>query len=117
MIAGFKNSNHTGCRMANQYNREWSDEELAAAVDAYLEMLRHQKDGRPYNKAEINRSLREPGSPLQGRTKASIEYRMQNISAVLADEKLPIVEGYAPAANVGENIRTRILSLLKKRLS
>jgi len=101
--------------MTNKYNREWSDEELAAAVEAYLTMLECQQNGQPFNKAEINRALREPGSPLAGRTKSSVEFRMQNISAVLADEKQLTVNGYAPAANVGDNIRSRILKLVKAR--
>lgn len=101
--------------MANKYNREWTDTELTAAVDAYLEMLRSEENSQPYNKAEINRCLREPGAALEGRTKASVEYRMQNISAVLRGEKMPIVKGYAPAANVGDHIRTRVLRILKER--
>jgi 5-methylcytosine-specific restriction protein A len=100
--------------MPNKFNRDWTDAELEAAVGAYVEMLRCQKQGRPYNKAEINRRLRETGAPLEGRTKASIEYRMQNISDVLQEEGSQFVLGYAPASNVGDRIRRRILQLLKK---
>jgi 5-methylcytosine-specific restriction protein A len=101
--------------MPNKFNREWSDTELAAAVDAYLDMLRYEQNGKPFNKAEINRALRESGAALEGRTKASVEYRMQNISAVLKSEKLTTVKGYAPASNVGDHIRVRLLRILKER--
>lgn len=101
--------------MAIKFNRIWSDAELEAALDAYIEMLGSEREGRPFNKAEINRSLREPGSPLEGRTKASIEYRMQNISAVLKEADLPIVKGYAPAANVGNGTSSRIWTIWQQR--
>jgi 5-methylcytosine-specific restriction enzyme A len=94
--------------MANTFKRDWSDKELEAAVDAYIEMLEYEKGGKPYSKTEINKALREKGEPLEGRTKSSVEYRMQNISAVLMDAGLPVVKGYAPAANVGEGIRAKI---------
>ena len=99
-----------------KYNSGWTDAELTAAIDAYLTMLRCEKNGEPYNKAEINRSLRESGALLEGRTKASIEYRMQNISAVLKEEKLPFVKGYAPAANVGDQMRARISKIYSGRI-
>ena len=66
---------------------DWTDSELHAAVAAYLQMLRFELNATPYIKAEINRNLRE--GPLSSRTAASIEFRMQNISATLYDLKLP----------------------------
>jgi 5-methylcytosine-specific restriction enzyme A len=91
---------------------KWSDAELLAAINAYVQMLNAETNGADYNKAEINRALRARGQPLSHRTKASIEYRMQNISAVLKSEGREFVPGYAPAKNVGEGIRARIKSLL-----
>jgi|ERR1043166_1913035 5-methylcytosine-specific restriction protein A len=101
--------------MPATHENDWSDDELQAAVDAYLEMLRCEKKGHPYNKAEINRSLRTAGGGIEGRTKGSVEYRMQNISAVLQSEDLDWVKGYKPAANVGETVRARIWKMLQKR--
>ncbi len=65
----------------DEEKKEWTDAELAASVAAYIEMLEHERAGEEYNKAEFNRSLRE--GILKNRTKASVELRMQNISAVL----------------------------------
>ena len=96
-------------------NDDWSDKELLAAIDAYLEMLRLEKTGRPFNKAEINRNLRTPGGGLERRSKGSVEYRMQNISAVLHAEGLDFVGGYKPAKNVGEAVWQRIWKSLRSR--
>ena len=37
----------------------WTDDELRAAVDAYFSMLKQEKEGHKYNKAAMNRELRE----------------------------------------------------------
>lgn len=99
-------------KMAEQ-SSEWSDIELESAVDAYLWMLNEETNGRPYNKAEVNRQLRE--GVLQDRSRASIEYRMQNISAALEELCLPRIGGYLPAKNIGNNVKDRIRAVLAKK--
>ncbi len=89
---------------------EWSDAELHKAVKTYLWMRRQESDGIPYSKADVNRSLRE--GPLRSRSKSSVEYRMQNISAVLEELCLPRIQGYVPAKNLGDGIRNRIRRFL-----
>lgn len=64
-------------------NENWSDDELLAAIKIYFKMLAHEKAGEDYNKAEFNRLLRE--GTLVNRTENAVEFRMQNISAVLAE--------------------------------
>lgn len=91
---------------------DWSDIELAAATAAYLAMLRDELEGRPYVKAAVNRQLRE--GPLGKRTRASIEFRMQNISATLAGLGRPFIAGYLPAKNVGNSVKARILASLEQ---
>lgn len=91
---------------------DWTDSELHAAVAAYLQMLRFELNATPYKKAEVNRNLRE--GPLSCRTAASIEFRMQNISATLYDLKLPHIAGYLPARNVGSRVKKRIEVVLKR---
>jgi hypothetical protein len=88
---------------------EWSEEEFAAAVGAYLDMLEEHANGRPINRAEVRRQLRD--GPLSARSDSSIEYRMQNISAVMELLGRPILPGYLPARNVGAR-GTRIISAL-----
>lgn len=89
----------------------WSDEELAAAIHAYLGMLRAQVIGEPFTKSAINQKLRE--TSLSSRNKSSVEMRMQNISAVLHGLGRPWVKGYAPLVNMGAPTKERIISILK----
>lgn len=88
----------------------WTDEELRAAVGAYLEMLRLELDGTSYVKKQINEGLR--AGALSGRSASAVEYRMQNISQVLDELGLPWISGYRPAGNVGTEMRPRIESLV-----
>lgn len=89
----------------------WSDAELTSAVQAYLAMLDAELRGEPYSKSHFNQQLRE--GPLSGRTKASIEFRMQNISAALYELKVPRIAGYLPAKNIGTSIKERLISILR----
>jgi hypothetical protein len=59
-------------------------------------MLRLEADGLAYNKSEHNEMLRKQ---LNGRSKASVELKHQNISAVLAGLGLPFIQGYKPRGN------------------
>ena len=83
-------------------NSDWSDAEIQAAVDAYLSMLSREQSGQTVNKAHENRVLRE--GALAGRTKGSVEFRMQNISTVLEELGRKRIVGYKPAKNVGANV-------------
>ena len=75
--------------------RNWTDEELDLIVADYFAMLRDEAIGSPYNKAEHNRLLQRNID----RSKGSIEFKHQNISAVLLKLGLPRIVGYLPAAN------------------
>lgn len=94
-----------------QGSQAWSDAELTSVVQTYLQMLRLELSGEPYSKAEINRQLRE--GPLATRTKASVEFRMQNISAALYELKMPWIAGYLPARNIGSAVKEKMIALLK----
>jgi hypothetical protein len=58
----------------------WSDEEVSLLVADYFDMLQMDLLGQNYNKAEHNRLLRER---LTARSKSSVEFKHQNVSAVL----------------------------------
>lgn len=90
----------------------WSDLELEACLRAYLEMLGNEIAGQPVNKAEINRLLR--AGPLYARSKGSVEFRMQNISAFMQVRGEPYVAGYKPRANVGSAVLERLDALYGK---
>lgn len=90
-------------------SEDWSDDELAGAVNAYNSMVRFNAEQKPYSKREIYRKLAEQF----GRTEKAFEYRMQNISAVLQELGEPWLQGLKPASNVGTNVRERLIALLK----
>jgi len=73
----------------------WTDEENDALVADYFAMLADDFAGRPYNKAANNRSLQT----RIGRSRGAIEYKHQNVSAVLLGLGLDWLEGYKPALN------------------
>jgi hypothetical protein len=87
---------------------EWTNEELSAAVEAYLQMLVLEQRGEKYNKASIQRMLLS--GPIAGRTTA--EQRMQNISHVLQLMEQPWIAGYKPLANVGANTVDRLRRII-----
>src|ERR1700726_919885 len=81
--------------MATGEGEHWTDEELDLIVADYFLMLNDEAAGVSFNKAQHNRLLR---SEID-RTKGSIEFKHQNISAVLQQLGLPRIRGYLPAMN------------------
>lgn len=73
----------------------WTDAENGLIVADYFAMLSDDLARRPYNKAEHNRALQA----RIGRGRGSIEYKHQNISAVLQWLGQPWIAGYKPALN------------------
>jgi Domain of unknown function (DUF3883) len=75
---------------------DWSAEEVEATVASYFDMLRLEARQEEYKKTEFNAALRQR---LRGRSKASVELKHQNISAVLHGLGLPFIPGYKPRSN------------------
>lgn len=75
---------------------DWTAAEVDATVASYFDMLRLEALQAGYKKTEFNAALREQ---LRGRSKASVELKHQNISAVLNDLGLPFIPGYKPRSN------------------
>ncbi|TIP04549.1 MAG: DUF3883 domain-containing protein [Mesorhizobium sp.] len=74
---------------------DWSDEQNDAIVADYFAMLVHDITGQPYSKAGHNRLLQA----AIGRPRGSIEYKHQNVSAVLKGLGETWIPGYKPAFN------------------
>ena len=87
----------------------WTDEEIELIVDDYLGMLQFDLAGEKFNKAEYNRVLQQ----AIGRSKGSIEYKHQNISAVMERMGLPSITGYKPP----HKFQTRLYEVVDFRLS
>lgn len=73
-------------------NEVWTDDENDLAVAHYFQMLLFELHGQPFNKAEFNRKLQT----LVPRNRGSIEFKHQNISAVLMAMGQPFINGYKP---------------------
>lgn len=97
--------------MLQMADAEWRLDELRAAVDVYLEMLALEKRRIAYSKAAFRARLLT--DILASRSSSSIEYRMQNISAVLQLEGWKFISGYKPAQNVGAQVHERLWNLIR----
>lgn len=73
----------------------WSDNELDAIVRGYFAMLAAELSDQPYVKSHHSAALMEQ----IGRTHRSVEFKHQNISAVLEELGLPWIRGYKPKRN------------------
>jgi hypothetical protein len=80
--------------------RDWTREELDAIVADYFDMLDADLGGRPYLKSRHNAELMR----RIGRSHASVEFKHQNISAVLEEMGLPWIGGYKPRKNYQQAI-------------
>ena len=86
----------------------WTDDELAAAVEAYRQMEARLANGSALEKARVYREL----AAQHGRTSKAWEYRMQNISHVLDQAGKPWLPGLLPASNVGAKVEPKLAKLL-----
>jgi hypothetical protein len=77
-------------------SEDWTKEEVALIVQDYFRMLAVELQEQHYNKTAYRKGLLPL---LNGRSEGSIEFKHQNISAVLANMGLPFIKGYKPRAN------------------
>ncbi len=75
---------------------EWSQEEVAAAVADYLDMLEFELAGQTFNKSAHRRQLL---TRLNDRNSSAVEKRHQNISSVMKELGYPQIVGYKPLSN------------------
>src|SRR3546814_572802 len=80
-------------------------------VADYFAKLTDELVGRSFNKAARNRDLQA----VIDRSKGSIEFKHQNISAVLLGLGQPWIEGYKPAANFQNALVDGVLRWLEAR--
>lgn len=88
----------------------WSISEVQAIVEDYFEMLKAELQDESYNKTDHARKL----SPqLKNRSRGSIEFKHQNISAALIDLGFPYISGYKPRKNYQKLLRDEISNYLE----
>lgn len=88
---------------------DWSRLEVEACVADYLHMLALQLNGQRFNKSERILALMQR---LDGRSKASVEYKFRNISAVMQQLGWPTVNGYKAL----ENYQLLLLDVVESQL-
>lgn len=93
---------------------DWTKAEVEAVVSDYFDMLAVEAMGAAYSKAEHNRALRRR---LKSRSKASVELKHQNISAILEELGLPYIQGYKPRDNYQAMLRESVLDFIKRNNS
>jgi hypothetical protein len=88
---------HSGNYMADEtkVGTHWQDDELDAIVVDYFAMLAAELSGQHYVKSRHNEAL----MAQIGRTHRSVEFKHQNISAVLDELGMPWIPGYKPKRN------------------
>ncbi|OMH34233.1 DUF3883 domain-containing protein [Tersicoccus sp. Bi-70] len=84
----------------------WTVEEVQATVDSYFTMLELELRGEPYSKTEFRTRLQE----TVNRSKGSIEFKHQNISAVIQALGGFPIDGYKPRSNVQGILRDVVAS-------
>lgn len=95
----------------------WAREEVEQVVAVYFQMLELELGQKSYSKKEHREALLPL---LYGRSAGSVEFKLQNISAVLDDLWFPYIDGYKPRGNyqgllfevVEQHLRTHLQPLL-----
>ena len=87
----------------------WDWLECEFLVNDYVTMLEKHLAGAAYSKAAHRRALQPR---LSNRSEGSVEYKHQNVSAVLLELGLPYIPGYKPAFNYQQQLKQVILSYL-----
>jgi 5-methylcytosine-specific restriction protein A len=90
--------------------KPWSDEELRASVEAYLDMQHKVETNEKFTKSSYYKALAEK----YGRTVKSFEFRMQNISAVLQSMGRDPLAGLRAKENVGPENRPKLERMIRE---
>jgi hypothetical protein len=95
--------------LRNPMSLAWSASEIEFIIADYFSMLVDELRGRAINKAQHRKQLK---SLLNNRSDGSIEFKHQNISAVLIKHGIPFIKGYKPMWNFQQALEDKILEHL-----
>jgi hypothetical protein len=90
-------------------HKDWTEQEVGLIVADYFDMLEAELLGKSFKKSDHRKAL---APKLQGRSDGSIEFKHQNVSAVLVEFGLPYIEGYKPRSNYQGILATEVESFL-----
>ncbi len=94
--------------------RDWTDQEVQLIVADYFDMLEAELLGRSFKKSDHRKAL---APRLRGRSEGSIEFKHQNVSAVLVERGLPYIGGYKPRSNYQGILATAVENFLDEHPS
>ncbi|MBA2356158.1 MAG: hypothetical protein H0V80_16030 [Acidobacteria bacterium] len=77
-------------------------------------MLRRELAGERYSKRLHNERLQ---GELNGRSRGAVEFKHQNISAVLVNHRLPYISGYQPRQNYQQLLEGVVLEFLDAEIA
>ena len=91
-------------------SENWSNTEVVLIISDYFNMLIDELNNRPLNKADHRRALL---NLLNNRSEGSIEFKHQNISAILINLGKPYIRGYLPRYNYQGMLEDEIINYIK----
>lgn len=91
---------------------DWSNNEVDFIISDYFSMLEKELAGKDYNKTQHRNTLVKI---LNNRSDGSIEFKHQNISAVLVKLGLPFIRGYKPLYNYQRILEDRVIDFLNNQ--
>lgn len=91
-------------------NEDWSKAEVEIIVQDYFKMFQRELEQEKYNKSEHRHTLLPR---LNNRSEGSVEFKHQNISAVLANMGQPYIKGYKPRGNYQLMLEEQVAKFLR----
>ncbi len=92
-------------------HKDWTEQEVGLIVADYFDMLEAELLGKSFKKSDHRKAL---APKLQARSEGSIEFKHQNLSAVLVELGLPYIEGYKPRSNYQGILATEVEMFLER---
>lgn len=92
---------------------DWSNYEVELIVSDYFQMLTYELTGKEYKKSVHRRKLLPL---LNKRSEGSVEFKHQNISAVLINLGQPYLRGYLPRFNYQKILEEIVIKYLYQNL-
>ena len=89
---------------------DWTEKEVEIIIAVYFQMLSFELTEKPFSKAVQRRNLLPL---LNNRSEGSIEFKHQNISAVLINLGQPYIKGYLPRFNYQKILEEKVIDFLK----
>ncbi len=92
----------------------WSNTEVQLIIADYFNMLSAELRNEDYSKAAHRKALLPL---LANRSEGSVEFKHQNISAVLIELGQPFIKGYLPRYNYQQILKDAIIDYLNQNLN